>query len=105
VGGFDAGGERHRADAVFFYMMHHRFTPSVVVDVSAVYEDRMAALACYRSQLHAAGAPATNVGAPDFTVRLRARHRFFGEAIGVEYGEPFAAAKTPGVSDLRALLG
>lgn len=108
VGGYDVDGKRHRADVVLFYMMHRRFEPTLVVDVSAVYEERSAALACYRSQLHGVEiAPGleTNVGAPDFAVRVRARHRFFGEAIGVEFGEPFAAVAPPGLSDIRALLG
>ena len=54
--GLRARGSRamaaHRPAAVFSYMQHHSFEPSFVVDVTAVWEAKLAALAAYRSQLH-----------------------------------------------------
>jgi bacillithiol biosynthesis deacetylase BshB1 len=54
--GLRARGSRamaaHRPAAVFSYMQHHSFEPSFVVDVTAVWEAKMAALAAYRSQLY-----------------------------------------------------
>src|SRR5258708_2527069 len=53
--GLAARGNRslaaHRPAAVFSYMQHHSFEPSFVVDVTAAWEAKMAALAAYRSQL------------------------------------------------------
>ncbi len=60
-------GPPHRPAAVFSYMQHNSFEPSFVVDVTAVWETKMAALAAYRSQLYqgAATAPAAAAsGAP-----------------------------------------
>src|ERR1700674_1502888 len=60
--GLGARGSRamaaHRPAAVFSYMQHHSFEPSFVVDVTAAWEEKMAALAAYRSQLYQPGAPA-----------------------------------------------
>ncbi len=57
--GLQARGSRamaaHRPAAVFSYMQHHSFEPSFVVDVTAVWEVKMAALAAYRSQLYQPG--------------------------------------------------
>jgi bacillithiol biosynthesis deacetylase BshB1 len=57
--GLQARGSRamaaHRPAAVFSYMQHHTFVPSFVVDVTAVWEAKMAALAAYRSQLYQPG--------------------------------------------------
>ncbi|MBN2492609.1 MAG: bacillithiol biosynthesis deacetylase BshB1 [Planctomycetes bacterium] len=107
VGGIAAEGARHRAAIVLFYLMHRRFAPALIVDISDVHDEKLRALRSYRSQLHdpAAPGPRTHVGAPDFLDRLRARDRFFGEAIGVTYGEPFAARRPPGLRDLRLLVG
>jgi len=60
--GLRARGSRtmaaHRPAAVFSYMQHHSFEPTFVVDVTAVWEAKMAALAAYRSQLYQPVAPA-----------------------------------------------
>ena len=57
--GLQARGSRamaaHRPAAVFSYMQHHTFVPSFVVDVTAAWEAKMAALAAYRSQLYQPG--------------------------------------------------
>lgn len=63
--GLAARGSRsqpvHRPAAVFSYMQHHSFEPTFVVDVTAAWDAKLAALAAYRSQLHQpdeAGGPA-----------------------------------------------
>jgi N-acetylglucosamine malate deacetylase 1 len=45
-------GGPHRPAAVFSFMQHHSFEPSFIVDVSAGWEAKMAALAAYRSQIY-----------------------------------------------------
>ena len=67
--GLQARGSRampaHRPAAVFSYMQHHPFEPSFVVDVTAAWEAKLAALAAYRSQLYqpAAGSGSSGSGA------------------------------------------
>ena len=64
--------------------------PSFMVDISAEFERRMEALFCYASQY---GETAEGGGLfPDeqeIRERLGAIARFYGNLIGVKYGEPF----------------
>ena len=46
----EADGEAWRPDWVCYYFINDSVAPSFVVDVSAYYERKRAALACYRSQ-------------------------------------------------------
>jgi bacillithiol biosynthesis deacetylase BshB1 len=41
-------GRPHRPEWIYYYMIHHPFTPSLVVDVSSVWDRKMAAVAAYR---------------------------------------------------------
>jgi bacillithiol biosynthesis deacetylase BshB1 len=89
-----AAGEACRVPLVLRTMFHTPFDPDLVVDVTDVFEAKIEAIRCYASQLHdpatAEAGPGTNIGRPDFLDRWEARHRFWGERIGVTYGEPYA---------------
>jgi bacillithiol biosynthesis deacetylase BshB1 len=65
--GLAARGSRalpvHRPAAVFSYMQHHSFEPSFVVDVTAAWDAKLAALAAYRSQLYQPRATGSSEGA------------------------------------------
>lgn len=96
-------GAPHRPEQLYYYMLHRPFEPSFVVDVSAVWERRMAALLAYRSQFQAAGHdPPTAISRPDFTRFLEARAIYFGAMIGAAYGEAFYL---PGPLPLRQIPG
>jgi len=92
----------------FLYSLHHNsdVAPSLVVDVTAVFERKMALVRCFPSQLHdpASKAPRTNVASEEFLPRWEARHRWFGEKIGVRYGEPWVHEGPLAVDDATALL-
>ena len=112
-------GEPHRPAAVFAYMQHDPFVPSFVVDVTASWEAKLAALACYRSQLYqpaaaprtapdaaadAASAPApalppTRVASREFRQAVEGRARHYGQLVGVELGEPFFARGPLAIGD------
>jgi bacillithiol biosynthesis deacetylase BshB1 len=99
----DPASEPHRPFKLIYSSLYANVTPSFVVDISAEFERRMAALFCYESQY----GPATEGG--DFPDReeIRERHasiaRFYGNLIGVRYGEPFVAKETMRVDDVMAL--
>jgi N-acetylglucosamine malate deacetylase 1 len=86
-------GEPYRPAAVFSYMQHDPFAPSFVVDATAGWERKLAALAAYGSQIHQPGratsGPPTKVASPEFRAAIEGRARHFGLLIGSEYGEPF----------------
>ncbi len=86
-------GQPHRPAAVFSYMQHDPFEPAFVVDVSRVWEAKLAALDAYESQLHQPGKsrdePLTKIASPEFRRAIEGRARHFGLMIGAELGEPF----------------
>lgn len=84
-------GQPHRPDQLCFYQIHTPFEPSFVIDVSAVWERRMAAVRAYASQFedNAAGPP-TALSSADFLRYVEARAIAYGALIGAAYGEPFA---------------
>jgi bacillithiol biosynthesis deacetylase BshB1 len=96
--------EPHRPFKVLYASLYAQVTPSFVVDISAQFERRMEALLAYRSQYGAAeegGALFPNEA--EIRERLGAVARFYGNLIGVRYGEPFVVKETMRVDDVVAL--
>ena len=93
--------EPHRPQKILYSSLYANVTPSFVVDVSAQFERRMAALFCYESQYGE-----TPEGADLFPKqreiheRLAAIARFYGNLIGVKYGEPFVTKETIRIDDI-----
>lgn len=81
-------GEPHRPDRLYHYMVNHPFTPSFVVDVSAVWERKMEAVLAFESQF-GGEEPETALSGGDFLSMIEARARFHGAMIGAERGEAF----------------
>ncbi|HSP79146.1 MAG TPA: bacillithiol biosynthesis deacetylase BshB1 [Myxococcaceae bacterium] len=85
---------------VLYYPLRHLASPSLVVDVTASYEKKLAAIRCYASQVEPrAEAPSTLVGSPLSLSSLEARDRFYGAQIGVACGEPYVLRETLGLAD------
>ncbi len=95
-------GEAHRPEHVYHYMVHHPFEPSFVIDVSAVWERKVAALNAYASQFGSGGEVETELTGDGFLSMVEARARFHGAMIGVERGEAFSS---PGPVPLPFLPG
>jgi N-acetylglucosamine malate deacetylase 1 len=100
-------GKPHRPDRIYHYMVNHPFTPSFVVDVSAVWERKIEAIAVYESQFGDQGLhPDTALSGGGFLSMIEARARFHGAMIGVERGEayhmsgPVPLDFLPGVHDV-----
>ena len=106
----ERGGDgAHRPAAVYSYMQHDLFEPRFVVDVSSAWERKLAALACYTSQLHQPGAaarsePVTKVSTPEFSRAVEGRARHFGLIIGAAFGEPFWTPQPIAVGDPLATV-
>ncbi len=102
------GRAPHRPAAVFSYLQHDLFTPSLVVDVSQTFERKLAALRTYSSQLYQPdqprAEPLTKVASPEFWHAVEGRARHFGLLIGVAFGEPFFSRTPLAVHDLMTLL-
>jgi len=108
---FDAPGERHRPARLLFALYRTDRAPHLVVDVSAVWDRRSAALAVHRSQLdrqteeQGRPAAATYLTHPDFLPEVTARARWFGALIGARYGEGYRVRGPVAIHDARALIG
>ncbi|HVS14974.1 MAG TPA: bacillithiol biosynthesis deacetylase BshB1 [Thermoanaerobaculia bacterium] len=106
----DAGAP-HRPERALWYMLHDPIEPTLVVDVTPVWERKLAAIAAHASQFPAA--PANGAGADDgpptrassrlFWDAIDGRARHFGLMIGVERGEPFVCEGPLAVDDLALL--
>ena len=83
-------GAPHRPQSVYYYMLHHPFQPTFVIDISPVWARKQAAIAAYASQFQAvAEGPQTAISQTGFNRFLEARSIYFGAMIGVAYGEAF----------------
>jgi N-acetylglucosamine malate deacetylase 1 len=83
-------GAPHRPAALYHYMIHQPFTPSLVVDVSAAWERKMAALGAYESQFGgAADVARLDTGSGHLLQVLEARAVWHGAMIGAQRGEAF----------------
>jgi bacillithiol biosynthesis deacetylase BshB1 len=86
---YAAPGDKWRADWLLYYFINDSKRPSFVVDVSAHYDTKRAALACHRSQFAppSASAAATRLNTPRFQQLIESRDAQFGALIGVPFAE------------------
>ncbi|MFS0555576.1 bacillithiol biosynthesis deacetylase BshB1 [Brevibacillus sp. 179-C9.3 HS] len=82
----------YRPSQFLYYFINSTVTPQVVVDVTAVYSQKMEALRCYRSQFEleegSVQTPLTN----GYLESVEYRERLFGQQAGVAYAEGFVSA-------------
>lgn len=86
----------------YFWSIHLRIhpKPAFVFDISNVIDQKLAAVACYQSQLETTRKP----GMPPTPLDdVRDRARYWGWSIGTEYAEPFAAREEIGIRSFTAL--
>jgi N-acetylglucosamine malate deacetylase 1 len=100
----DEYSEPHRPYKVLYSSIYANVTPSFVVDISGQFDRRMAALMSYRSQY--GGVPEGGDLFPEeqeIRERLGAVARFYGNLVGVRYGEPFVVKETMVIEDVVAM--
>jgi len=87
-------GRPWRPESIFYYMIHSPIEPSFVVDVTSVWERKLAVINAYRTQFfnECPEMKPTAISNPDFLRYHEARGIYFGAMIGVTYGEPFFCA-------------
>ncbi|HUE88166.1 MAG TPA: bacillithiol biosynthesis deacetylase BshB1 [Vicinamibacterales bacterium] len=86
---YESAAEAWRPDWVCHYFINDSVSPSFVVDVSAHYEIKRKALACYSSQFEAGmnARVATRLNAPTFRQLIESRDAQFGAMAGVAFAE------------------
>jgi len=94
----------HRPRKVIYASQYASVEPTFVVDITSQFERRMEALFCYESQY---GNQKKGVGlfpSPgEVRERLETVARFYGQKIGVKYGEAYVVKETMAVDDVMSL--
>jgi bacillithiol biosynthesis deacetylase BshB1 len=93
--------EPHRPFKIVYSSIYANVTPTFVVDITQFFDRRMDSLLAYKSQYGSVEVGATLF--PDeqeIRERLAAMARFYGNLIGVKYGEPYVVKETMRVDDL-----
>jgi len=94
----------HRPFKILYSSLYANVTPSFVVDISRQFERRMRALLSYRSQYGDSGTASELFPShQEVEERLAAVARFYGNLIGVKYGEPFVVKEAMQVEDVVAM--
>jgi N-acetylglucosamine malate deacetylase 1 len=81
----------HKPSAYLYYLLHHFKQPSMVVDISDIYQSKLELLRTHASQFAktAEGFGVLPLGMNDYLFGLESRDRFFGSLISVHHGEAF----------------
>jgi N-acetylglucosamine malate deacetylase 1 len=86
---FDPPSAAWKPQSICYYFINDSVTPSFVVDVSAAYERKRRALACYVSQFKPSGGAAvdTRLTSPRFQQLVESRDAQYGALAGVAFAE------------------
>ncbi|TDJ77108.1 MAG: bacillithiol biosynthesis deacetylase BshB1 [Planctomycetota bacterium] len=87
----DGGPPAHRPRRIYHFMSHLAGDPAFVIDVTPVWDEKVRLVSCYASQLEATGPDDDGshlLFGANVLERMETKARYFGERIGVRYGEP-----------------
>lgn len=95
-----------RPHQYFHFMQKYEFEPSFIVDISDVYDIRVAAIKAHKSQFYDPDSkePETFLSQKSFLDFMETRMKYYGSKIGVKYGEPFYSVEAIGIKDLFELV-
>lgn len=94
----------HRPFKILYSSLYANVTPSFVVDISRQFDRRMAALLSYTSQYGSSDVASELFPShEEVEARLSAVARFYGNLIGVKYGEPFVIKEAIQVDDVVSM--
>jgi bacillithiol biosynthesis deacetylase BshB1 len=94
----------HRPFKIIYSSLYADVKPSFIVDISAQFERRMSALLSYTSQYgQVEEGGALFPDEKEIRERLGAIARFYGNQIGVRYGEPFVVKEAMEIGDIVAM--
>ncbi|ELR73892.1 LMBE-related protein [Fulvivirga imtechensis AK7] len=98
--------EPWRPKAVYHYIQSNYIKPDFVVDISDVWDIKMASIRAFKSQFfnHDSAEPETYISNPEFMKMIEARAKEYGHSIGVKYGEGFTVNRNIGIKDITGLL-
>jgi bacillithiol biosynthesis deacetylase BshB1 len=97
--------EPFRPRAYYNFMQWHEFRPTFILDITSAFDQRVEAIQSYKSQFHDPDNTEreTVLSTPHFMEMVRMRLAYYGDTIGVRYGEPFYSSAAIKVQDIVAL--
>lgn len=98
--------EKWRPKYLFHYIQDRFYEPDLIVDISDVWEERMASIKAYKTQFHdpSSSEPQTYLSNPEFLDAITGRARLLGKRIGVQFAEGFISKKNIGIRNFDALV-
>jgi len=74
----------------YYYMQTYTFEPTIIADVSDVFNIKMKAIKCHSTQFYnpLSAEPITFISDPLFLKYIESRAEYYGFQVGVKYGEP-----------------
>lgn len=99
----DIPGEPHHPERIYnYYCVHLKMTPqpAFILDITDYFERKLESILAYQSQF-VVGREHLD---PSFAERLRNDSAFYGQAIGVKYGEPYSAREPLGLRTFDGLV-
>jgi LmbE family N-acetylglucosaminyl deacetylase len=100
----DPNSDPHRPFKILYASVYAEVKPSFIVDISAQFERRMTALLSYTSQYgEAIEGGALFPNEQEIRDRLGSVARFYGNLIGVKYGEPFVVKEAIQIDDVVSM--
>ena len=103
---YDAGGTPHRPFKIVYALSYREdpLKPTFVVDISAQFERKMAAIRCYASQFDGAKAAGEIFPTGQYLYSLvETQNAHYGSLIRARYGEPYYTHETMAVDDVMSL--
>jgi len=96
----------HKPDVFLYYLLHNYQTPSIVTDISGVYEQKLKLLRMHETQFSKTAEEYGLVpqGLNNYLYGLESRDRFFGSLIGCQHGEAFVVDRPLRVNEFSRLL-
>jgi bacillithiol biosynthesis deacetylase BshB1 len=99
----DLPGEPHHPARIYnYFCVHLKMAPqpALVLDITAEWEQKLAAIRCYESQF----ITGRSTQPPVFIDALRDEAAYWGKAIGTHFGEPFACREPVGMRTMDGLI-
>jgi bacillithiol biosynthesis deacetylase BshB1 len=106
LGKYDAGGTPHRPHKILYALSYREdpLKPTFVVDISAQFDRKLAAIRCYASQFDRTKAAGEIFPTgQDLYSLVETQNAHYGSLIRARYGEPFYTHETMAVDDVVAL--
>ena len=95
-------GEPHRPQKILYASMYWEVRPSFLVDISAYWERKLAAIRCFASQFTGDLRDITELYPAwgKLLDRIQTQCKYFGHLMGVEYAEPFVVKEAIAIDDV-----